>query len=340
MFSGFWRRLTGARANESAPVTTSAEPVARQAVAAATPADAPPANPLHVAEAALRRSLDWRARVLLEGASKEAQASDGPRLVQALRLANDSVIRQPPTAAHHALLLARHAETPIDQLVALFENDPALAQALLRQANSAFYRGEGGPCTSLHSGVQRIGSKGVQSVLMASLVHQTLCRPGSAYVSLVEKVWSHMQRTAPLARGIAPAFGVDPETAFSLALLHDVGKLVVFDHVSRIRHDRHRELQMPDVFFRQLLWHLHEPLGGLAVLRWDLGAEAARAIGEHHRRPAPEKPDRVTECLFVAEAIELARTNYAKLELDTIWQHGAITTDVASVEERLNAMEN
>ena len=98
-----------------------------------------------------------------------------------------------------------------------------------------------------------------------------------------------MQRTAPVARAIAPAFGVDAETAYSLALLHDVGKLVVFDHVSRLRHDHRRELKMPDLFFRQLLAHLHEPLGGLAVLRWDLGADAARAVAEHHRRPVPER---------------------------------------------------
>jgi len=342
MFSNIWRRLTGAK-DASAPAPTPA--VAPGAAVAATAPEAPPAPaPAPVVakpspEAVLHRSLNWRARVLMDGASKEARASDGPELVEAMRTANDSVIRQPPAAAMHALAVARDPDTPMIKVTALFENDPMLAQSLLRQANSVFYRRDGAPCTSLHTGVQRVGMKGVQGVLMTSMVQQMLCRPGSAYDAYVQKVWTHMQRTAPIARTIAPAFWVDAETAYSLALLHDVGKLIVFDHVSRIRHDHRRELKMPEPFFRQLLAHLHEPLGGLAALRWDMGEEAALAISEHHRRPVPESPDRVTECLYVSECVELAHTNFTKLDWEQIWEDGGITSDVERVQERLRQME-
>jgi len=345
MFKQFWRRLTGAR-EPSVTVVDSPEPTATVNTAAVTsaaapePVPAPPgSDPLAASEASLHRSLNWRARVLMEGASREALASDGPELVEALRTANDSVIRQPPEAAQRALRVAGDPNTAVSTVTALFENDPMLAQGLLRQANSIYYRRDSVPCTSLHTGVQRIGMKGVQGVLMSSLVQQMLCRPGGAYDALVQKVWSHMQRTAPVARAIAPAFGVDPETAYSLALLHDVGKLVIFDHVSRLRHDHRRDLKMPDLFFRQSLQHLHEPLGGLAVLRWDMGADAARAVAEHHRRPVPREPDLVTECLFVSECIELAHTNFTKLDWEKIWDDGGITTDVLMVQDRLRRME-
>jgi HD-like signal output (HDOD) protein len=342
MFSQLWRRLTNAPSPE-APAPDA--PVAEAVESAPAPKPLPLApqvpapDPRQVAEAALHRSLNWRTRVLLDGASKDAKLSDGPELVEALRTANDSVIRQPPAAAMHALSIARNPDAPMIKVTALFEHDPMLAQNLLRQANSVFYRRDGAPCTSLHNGVQRVGMKGVQGVLMTSMVQQMLCRPGSAYDAYVQKVWSHMQRTAPIARAIAPAFGVDAETAYSLALLHDVGKLVVFDHVSRLRHDHHRELKMPETFFRQVLFHLHEPIGGLSALRWDMGAEAAHAIAEHHRRPAPETPDRVTECLYVAECVELAHTNFTKLDWERIWEEGAITSDVALVQDRLRQME-
>jgi HD-like signal output (HDOD) protein len=344
MFSELWRRLTGVSTPAPSPApapfaeAVASVPEPEPAPAAFAP-HAPAPDPRQVAEAALHRSLNWRARVLLEGASKDARQSDGPELVEALRTANDSVIRQPPQAAMHALAVARNPDVPMIKVTALFENDPMLAQNLLRQANSVFYRRDGAPCTSLHSGVQRVGMKGVQSVLMTSMVQQMLCRPGSAFDSYVQKVWSHMQRSAPIARAIGPAFGIDAETAYSLALLHDVGKLVVFDHVSRMRHDHHRELKMPETFFRQLLYHLHEPIGGLAALRWDMGGEAAHAISEHHRRVVPETPDRATECLYVAECVELAHTNFTKLDWEHLWDAGGITTDVAQVQERLQSME-
>ena len=342
MFSQLWRRMTGPREGFAPASATTAAPAADEGVTTAPAAETPvmpAATTPATTEAALHRSLNWRSKVLLEGATREAKASDGPELVEALRTANDSVIRQPPQAAQRALAVASNPDSPVSSVTTLFENDPMLAQGLLRQANSIFYRRDSAPCTSLHAGVQRVGMKGVQSVLMTSMVHQMLCRPGGAYDAFVQKVWSHMQRTAPVARAIAPAFGMDPESAYSLALLHDVGKLVIFDHISRLRHDHRRDVKVPDFFFRQMLGHLHEPLGGLAVLRWDLGADAARAVSEHHRHPLPTEVDKVTECLYVAECVELAHTNFTKLDWEKIWEDGGITSDVAVVQERLQLLE-
>ena len=343
MFAQLWRRLTGAPAPAApAPAAPAAEappPVSRLAEEDAPAAAPAPGLDPAAAMAALHRSLNWRCRVLLDGASREAKLSDGPALVEALRTATDAVIRQPPAAAQQAMRVAGDPNSPISRVTELFEQDPMLAQALLRQANSIYYRRDGSPCTSLHTGVQRVGLKGVQGVLMASMVQQMLCRPGGAYDALVQKVWSHMQRTAPVARALAPAFGVDAETAYSLALLHDVGKLVVFDHVSRLRHDHRREVKMPDLFLGQLLAHLHEPIGGIAVLRWELGPEAALAVAEHHRRPLPETRNPVTECLYVAECVELAHANFTKLDWERIWEEGGITADAAAVQERLAHVE-
>lgn len=346
MFSNFFKRLFGGAAGSS-ETTSAAEPQASAPpaatiVAAPAPVADPPAPVLDdaaAAEAHLRRSLHWRSKVLMEGASREAQQSDGPALVEELTHAGEGVIRQPPDAAQRALNVSRNPNSSLAQIVVLFEHDPMLVQALLRQANSVFYRRDGTPCNSVHAAVQRVGLKGVQGILMESMVQHMLCRPGGSYDALVQKVWTHMQRTAPLARAIAPAFGVDGETAYSLALLHDVGKLLTFDHVSAIRHKKRREVKMPDLFFRQILWHLHEPLGGLAALRWGIGVDAARAISEHHRRPAPKTVDRMTECLYVAEAIELAHTNFTKLDWDEIWKQGEITSDVVNVQDRLRRME-
>ena len=64
--------------------------------------------------------------------------------------------------------------------------------------------------------------------------------------------------------------GVDTDTAFSLGLLHDVGKLVLFHHISDLRRARRREITLSEKFLTLALASLHEPLGGLAVLEWDL----------------------------------------------------------------------
>lgn len=330
MFKSLWNRVAGshAPAAEAAP----AAPQEPEAVAPTSTRPTPLPQEEPTVEAQLRRALAWRVQVLTDGNPAEIQRSDGPALIEMAVRDDEAVVRQTPGAALEALALARDPDTPLHQLAAVFERDPMLAQALLRLANSAWHRREGDMLTSLPLAVQRIGQRGVQGVLAGSLIQQALCRPGGGYDEQVHRVWSHMQRTAPLARAIASAFRVDPETAFMHALLHDVGKLVLFSHMTSLRLSLKRELKLPEAFFRPLLWHLHEPLGGLAALRWEMGDATAHVIGGHHRRPVPERADLATEVIYVAEALELARCNATRLDLPQLWQDGGLTADQGAVE--------
>jgi putative nucleotidyltransferase with HDIG domain len=283
----------------------------------------------------LDRSLAWRSQVLLERSAGTAQLGDGPAIVAALQDPEGGVIRQIPFAAQQALAVSRNPMSSVGDLVKLFERDPTLAQSLLKTANSAWYQRKDEAVVSIAAGVQRIGMQAVENVLLTSIVAGMLCRPGGAYGVLAGKVWSHMLRTAPLAQRLAPAFGVDPETAYTLALLHDVGKLAVFDYISALRQGLHREIRMPEPFLNELLVRLHEPVGGRAALRWGLGVRAARALAEHHRHPVPDTTDPLTELLFVAERLDLAaHVRFDEPDWEALWADGMITTDREAVERR------
>ena len=286
-------------------------------------------------QAALDRSLAWRSQVLLDQSGGSAQFGDGPAIVASLQDPEGGVIRQIPFAAQQALAVSRNPMSSVGDLVKLFERDPTLAQSLLKTANSAWYQRKDEAVVSIAAGVQRIGLQAVENVLLTSIVAGMLCRPGGAYGVLVDKVWSHMQRTAPLAQRLAPAFGVDPEMAYTLALLHDVGKLAVFDYISALRQGLHREIRMPEKFLHGMLVHLHEPVGGRAALRWGLGVRAARALAEHHRHPVPDTTDPLTELLYVAERLDLAAcVRFQEPDWEALWADGMITTDRAAVERR------
>ncbi len=288
---------------------------------------------------ALDKSLRWRVKVLLQGADDMGPLEDGSALLEALQTGDQSAVRQIPFAAQQALAVARSPSSCMADLVRLFERDPTLTQALLKTANSSWYTQGHEPVVSILSAVQRIGYQGVENVLLASVVEGMLCRPGGAYTALVGKVWSHMLRTAPLARRMAQAFGVDPESAYTLALLHDVGKLAVFDNISALRKELHREVRMPEAFLFKLLNHLHEPVGGQAALRWGLGTTTARALARHHRHPVPNRPDPLTELLYVAEHVDIASVvHFEKPDLQDIWTRGGITADLERVAPLIEDM--
>ena len=144
-----------------------------------------------------------------------------------------------------------------------------------------------------------------------------------------------MVRTAPVARHCA-AFGVDAEQAFAVALLHDVGKLVIFDRLASLRTARRRdEVSAPAM--SSALRLLHEPLGGLCALRWGLGEQAATAISTHHRDPIPAIPNVLSEMLCCAERVDLANVRQVPFDLDALWKNAGFSGDVDVFRDALAA---
>lgn len=262
----------------------------------------------------------------------ERETSDAPRFLDALLESFEAVVRQPPLAAQRALGVTRDSNAPTSRLVTLVEGDPGLGQALLRYANSAYYATGGGRVVSLHGAVQRVGTSGVHNVVLKTMVDGMLCRPGNAYQELVNLSWQHMVRVAPITRALAPAFRAVPDEAYALGLLHDVGKLVVFDRLGELRKTLRRDVAFPLPVLGVVLRMLHEPLGGLAALQWGLGAGVAHAIATHHRSPVPEMYDPRCELLYFSERIDLARVRGRPVELERWWKDALIVTPFDIVE--------
>jgi HD-like signal output (HDOD) protein len=277
--------------------------------------------------------LDVRTRVaeLHNVLGRQDRASDAPRFLDSLLESFEAVVRQPPLAAQRALSISRDPNAAASRLVSLVEGDPGLGQALLRYANSAYYATGGGRVVSLHGAVQRVGTSGVHNVVLKTMVDGMLCRPGSAYQELVNLTWQHMVRVAPIARSLAPAFGGSSDEAYALGLLHDVGKLVIFDRLGELRATLRRDVAFPRPILSVVLRSLHEPLGALAALQWGLGAGVAHAIGGHHRSPVPEIHDPRCELLFVSERVDLARARGAEIDLDAWWRDGILLTSREAV---------
>ena len=266
----------------------------------------------------------WIAELRLEH-GRGPDGDDVRRLLDALVADPVDGIRQLPAAAQATLAACNDPYVSMDALADRCGRDPTVAQELLRHANSAFY-GRGGPATPhLRAAVDRVGVAGVRSVLLGVAVRGLLSRPGAELGGMGTAVWSHLVRTAPLARAVAPVFGAAPETCYALGLLHDVGKLVIVDRATDLRMTSRRTLRLPAAFVRDAFARLHEPVGALAALRWGLGRDAARAIGTHHRDAAMTPGhDPLSEALCLAERADLAAVRGEALDLPALWAAAAL----------------
>jgi len=289
----------------------------------------------------VRRALRTALERLESKLDQMERRGDALTLFERISKSGEKTVRQPPAAAQRALDLLRR-DVAIPELVRLVEQDPVLAQSLLRFANSVT-NSTGARTSSLSESIRRVGTQGLRSVILSSMVEGTLCRTGTAYDGMVRQVWEHMIRTAPIARTLAPAFGVVPDEAFTLALLHDVGKLVLFDRLGTLRAELRREVKLTPTVMPLLLRELHEILGGAAALRWGLGKGAVGVIAAHHRTADVVEPNLAAECVHVAERLDLAMIRQENVNLVRWFDEGRLCASfeaVAPLVERVLAPDS
>jgi HD-like signal output (HDOD) protein len=275
----------------------------------------------------LRASLVDAVRRLGDEVPQDERTPDFMSLVGQLAGDPEGRIRRPPAAAQRAMSACHNEGVSANALVAMLGEDPMLAQAVLQRANSAYYNRSGRPCLVLSEAITRQGRRSVHNVLLQQTLGSLVYSPGGAWHDMVNKTWSHMVRTGPIARSLAPLFDVDPEQAFALALLHDVGKLAVFDRIATLRTVRRSDLSLSKAALSKVLRVLHEPLGGLCALGWGLGDDAALAIASHHRDPVPATHDPANEVIWLAERVDLAVQRAESLDVPVLWRTGDLSAD-------------
>lgn len=264
---------------------------------------------------------------------------DGADLLDLLSASPDAMVRQLPSAAQASLALCDDPGLTRRQLAEKLSSDPALVQALLKTANSAAFGAGKDSVISIEPALDRIGVAGARSIIFSNAVDGVLSRPGGEYNAMVSEVWNHMVRTAPLARALARAFEVNEDEAFAIALLHDIGKLVIFDRISALRSTKRRDVKLSPEFTRALLTELHEPLGASAVALWGMGERSARAIGFHHRRASDGEENVLAEVTYVAEMADHATRRGMPLDLHRVWFDGHISADLQRLVKVLDAWE-
>lgn len=284
----------------------------------------------------LTAEVSSRIDAITNSLSQKERTGDTVRFLHDIKASPASSIKQAPQAAQRALARTRNPDIGTAELVRVVEEDPTLGQALLRYANSAYYS-TGGTVLSLRHAAQRVGSSGVHNVVLGVMLEGMLCKPGGEYQQMVVQVREHLVRTAPIARAIGRGFGLVPDECFSLALLHDAGKLIVFDVIGALRHETRRDVDVPKSVVSRVLRDLHEPLGGIAVLHWGLGDTVATSVSTHHRNPVPVVENRMSEVLFISEHAQHALSGLIPRDVRAWWTEGAISGDPTRVEELISA---
>lgn len=207
------------------------------------------------------------------------------------------------------------AQVTIGELAQKIAHDQALAAKTLRLANSTFY-GMPRQVSAISEAATILGLRTLRSVATAAGLVGGLA-PGACAGFDFQSFWRHGIGTALCARLIARGRAMDEEAAFTLGLLHDIGRLALVTRYPQayaqvLARQRATDEATLDAE-RGVLGLDHAAAGAVMARHWRFAPEVAQAIALHHNPPLEGQLSlidvvHVADCM--AHALDLAQLQH------------------------------
>lgn len=196
------------------------------------------------------------------------------------------------------------AQVSAEQLAVKISHDQAIAAKTLRLANSSFY-GLPRQVTSIAEATAILGLRTLRSVATAAgLVggfDTSRCKSFD-----FDAFWRHSIGTALTARALAQRTRLDEDAAFTLGLVHDIGRLVLvssyddeYAHAIAYRAEHDCLMHAAE---RHHFGVDHAEVGGVIAEHWHFAPEIVTAIACHHRPPSARSKG-LSDIVHVADNI-------------------------------------
>ncbi|HXT10704.1 MAG TPA: HDOD domain-containing protein [Candidatus Angelobacter sp.] len=201
-------------------------------------------------------------------------------------------VKNLPPISQAALQLVNLLDEPAvsnDDVVQVLKYDNVLTAKLLRACNSPYF-GLEEPVSSVDQAVLILGHHQILHIVLTLAFGGAMAVPLAGYAVESNELWRHSLTAATAAefvvtRGIE--MNVDPPVAFTVGLLHDIGKLVL-TQVLTPEHQRDIHALITDRGFSRyeaekgVLGTDHGEVGGALLRAWNLPEDIIEAVANHH----------------------------------------------------------
>ncbi len=195
-------------------------------------------------------------------------------------------------------------QVAVPEIAEIITQDQALATKILHMVNSAFY-GYKQEIRTIARAVVILGFQAVRSAALATSVFEYFKGEESGGIDMA-KFWEHSVAVAAACKVMAAASGnKQPEEAFVVGLLHDVGKLIEkrhfpddFDHIVAVAGRQRLSWYACE---RQLFQVDHATIAKVLFRSWNFPPSVVEAVYMHHVPEMSRQHPQLTALVHLAD---------------------------------------
>ncbi len=215
-----------------------------------------------------------------------------------------------PDIAIRVTELVNDENSNVADVVAIIRNDAALTSKILKVANSAFY-GMRRRIESLNMALVILGMREINSLVTAISVFGAFPKQKGDSGFDVNQFWLHSASVGEIAKLLARRLGSREESStFTAGLLHDIGKLVLFqtvmdDYLECLEVAKKENMENHEAE-RRVLGIDHMEIGATLLQNWGLPDSLCTVTAFHHT-VADAPPSYAFETALTAMADRLCK---------------------------------
>lgn len=188
----------------------------------------------------------------------------------------------PPTVMIKLANLLQDADSDLNTLYDTLRQDSALTAALLQQCGKTAH--DARLVKTFEDAVNWLGFAEISRIAISHYAWQATRDFSIQDREMVEMEWHHAMFSAIIAGILARKLGEHESSAFTIGLLHDIGKLVLLSK-DPIKFKEVRPLQGSQLCTQETLTFgaNHAAIGAQLFLDWGLTSEMVGAVANHHK---------------------------------------------------------
>ena len=178
-------------------------------------------------------------------------------------------------------------DTSIKNLSKAIEKDQSMVTKILRLVNSTFY-GFRSSINNIPHAVIVLGFNTIRNAIVSVSIIKTFSGKDICEGFEIEEFWKHSIAVAVTSRYLAEQTRLDsPEDCFVSGLLHDIGKLVLYQYFPDLFSEVWKSVKEDNLSFyeaeKNLLPVNHAQIGGYLTKKWQFPVNLIDSITYHHK---------------------------------------------------------